>query len=95
MNTFNCKYTAPVLEAIARTNEALAMKLDEQWCFITAEDVQPLIDIDPAMEVMVRCYTGRFRCTIQSLNWHLKAIENGCGRESGLRDVCIPIPKGC
>ena len=93
MTTRNCTYIASKLEAIAVTNEALAAKLDEQYGFITAEDVQPLIDIDPAMNVLVRCYSDRFSCTIRSFNWHLTAIREGRSQYKGFRDVCIPCPK--
>ena len=93
MTFTNCTTITPMLEAIAVTNETLAAKLDQQYGFITAEDVQPLIDINPAMTVLVRCYSDRFTCTIASFNWHLTAIREGRSQYKGFRDVCIPCPK--
>jgi hypothetical protein len=93
MNITKCTEIKPMLEAIAVKNPTLAAKLDDQYGFITAEDVQPLIDIDPSMNVMVRCYSDRFTCSIRSFNWHLAAIREGRSQYKGFRDVFIPCSK--
>lgn len=83
-------------EIVRQKSPALARTIEARHGFITKDEVQPLIDIDRFLPVLVRCGNGRFTTAVQSLEWFIGIIEEHSrlksneGRCDYIRDVCIP-----
>ncbi len=64
---------------------------NEQCYFITDQDLKDLRALvpNPAFPVLVRCGTGRFVCSLNVLEFKMKAVAD---KDDYVRDVSIPSP---
>lgn len=74
-NPENTRYLGRTLAKIAAVNVPLAKKIDENGGFLTSEEVDPLVLVDPSFTVLVRTGQGRFTCRADELKGKLAEIE--------------------
>jgi hypothetical protein len=71
---------------IAEMNETLGKILNEQYGYITSEDVENLGREYDAMQVLVRTGCNRYVCALVDLN---KVFETVDSKGDYVRDVCL------
>lgn len=72
---WKCEYITKQLRSIAKKSPDLAKKIDEQYGFLSADDVRKLHEVDRGWQVLVRCGGGRVLVSAQSVQWFTACVE--------------------
>jgi hypothetical protein len=81
------------LNEIQATNPALASKLTKNGYYICGDDVEPMIKVNPSIQVLVKCNTMRLVIAISMLNQFLKMMDEHYEfkkAESGTKSALVP-----
>jgi hypothetical protein len=66
------------LEKIRRVNPGLATRIESQGYCVTEKDLPEILEIDPAIKVLVRTNMGRFTTTARDVKHFLQILtEHG------------------
>lgn len=63
------------LNEIKAKNPLLATKITGQGYYICGDDVAPMIEVNPTIQVLVKCNTMRLVIAISMLNQFLKMMD--------------------
>jgi hypothetical protein len=70
----------------ATASEAIDRVINEQYGFITKEDILDLLDSFAAMMVLIRCGCGRYTCRLDQVDTAIRLVEK---KGDYVRDVSL------